>query len=48
MRMRSDMIEEDAGGAVEVQLRGLVERDPAVGFGFVVEHDIRAGAPSAV
>src|SRR5471032_817929 len=39
MRMRSDMVEQGAGGAVEVEFHRVVEREPAVGFGFVVEDD---------
>src|ERR1039458_2427556 len=41
-RMRSDIIEEDAGGAVKIQLRGFIGRKPPIGFGFVIQRDVCA------
>src|SRR5258707_14012608 len=41
-RMRSDIIEQGAGGAVEVHPRRLIGRNPPVIFRFVVEGHIQA------
>ena len=44
MRMISDMIEQDARRAVQIKLRRLVRRKPAMILRLVVQHHRRAFA----